>query len=99
MSKRKFELVSISESFSPDSNLVLKKTNWNLYLVCHLDLNEKLVCPSNSKQKDKFAGYKSLLECIHNFPKIKELLHDLSSAKLILVRNTDREKCQISQVV
>ena len=82
MSKRKFELVSASESFRTDSNLVMKKTNWNLCLVCQSDSNEKLVCPSNSKRTDKFAGFKTLLEGIRDFEKVKELPYDLSSGRL-----------------
>jgi hypothetical protein len=52
MSKRKFSIVSGESSTC---------TDWSLCLCCQRETQEKLICPNNSKQKDKCAGYRTLV--------------------------------------
>ena len=82
MSKRKFQLVEATDNFNTTRRTAIARTDWERCLICQSDRNEKLVCPAISKRKDKYAGYKSLIDDIATSSKDEDLPFDLNSGRL-----------------
>ena len=82
MSKRKFQLVDATDNFNATRRTVIERTDWERCLICQSESSEKLVCPANSKRKDKYAGYKSLIHDIATCARFEDLPFDLSSGRL-----------------
>ena len=58
MLKRKFSLVS--------SGTVVT-TDWDISFLCERNSHEKLICPGKNTQKDKYVGYKTLVDDLLQF--------------------------------
>ena len=77
MSKHKFELVS---SANGD---VLPDIDQNHCIICQTEKTKKLLCPNNSKQRDKHVWSKSLAEDLLSFNSICILAHRIKISSLI----------------
>ena len=75
MRKRKFELLNPASIYS------LPCIDWNRCLICQNEKPEKLLCPNNSKQRDKYAGYKSLAEDLECLDSIGMLPHGMKLSR------------------
>ena len=77
MSKRKFSLISSG---------TVATTGRDICFLCQQNSREKLICPSKSTQKDKYVGYKTLVDDLLQFA--SNGLLDLSLNRLVENENS-----------
>ena len=61
-------------------------TDWHICFLCQQNSREKLICPSKSTQKDKYVGYKTLVDDLLQFE--SDGLLDLSLNRLVENENS-----------